>query len=246
MLCDISKSALALAALLGLGTMPIAAQRTDADTARGVQGYAPDARERAPSNAELAASDPSVMGGAIALPTRSEAEVEQDIRTAQQALARADSELTHATARRAKTAELIRTRQRQLAELEAKKNQADKEKRKADKKSLEAEKKAVERRKSLAEGLAALNDAEIGAARKAREAAIANQQALELERMLVGKRAERASVGAAVLRELERQTLAAQKKATGLNNELAGKRDLVASKRLDLYRAYLESLGKGT
>jgi hypothetical protein len=192
------------------------------------------------------------MGGAIALPTRSEAEVEQDIRTAQQALARADSELTHATARRAKTAELIRTRQRQLAELEAKKHQADKEKRKADKRSLEAEQKAVERRKGLAEGLASLNDAEIGAARKAREAAIANQQALELERMLVGKRAERVGHGTAgdhadvVLRELERQTLAAQKKAAGLTNELAGKRDLVASKRVDLYRAYLETLGKGT
>ena len=251
MIRDVARSSTLIAAALLCGAVSVAAQGTDttasaaprADTAAAAQGYAPSPPAETPTaKAEVAGSD--LVGGTIIVPTRSPAAVDEALRVSQLALARADSELTASTARRAKAQQAVQALERSLAENAAKRNQADKEKRSADKKSLEAEKKALERRKGLAEQVKSLNEAEVDAASKAREAAIARQQALDLERMLIGKRSERAS--SAVISELERQTLAAQKKATGLERDLAGKRDFVASKRLDLYRAYQESKGQGT
>ena len=250
MIRDIARSSTLFAAALLCGAVSVAAQGTDttgsarrADTATAAQGYAPSPAPEAPAaKAEVAGSE--LVGGTIIVPTRSPADVEEALRVSQLALARADSELTSATARRAKAQQAIQAGQRSLAENAAKRNQADKEKRSADKKSLEAEKKALERRKDLAEQVKSLNDAEVDAASKGREAAIARQQALDLERMLIEKRSGRAS--SAVISELERQTLTAQKKATGLERDFAGKRDFVASKRLDLYRAYQESKGQGS
>jgi len=75
-------------------------------------------------------------------------------------------------------------------------------------------------------------------------------------RQLVEKRGERPGGGwrdagpgdgeSAVIRELERQTLVAQKKAADLDRDLAGKRSYVVGKRLDLYKAYLSSEKKGS
>ena len=66
---------------------------------------------------------------------------------------------------------------------------------------------------------------------------VARQQALELERQLVGKRAENASP--AVTRELEQQMLMAQKKAASLDQDLASKQEYLADKRLDVFKDYL-------
>lgn len=236
MIRDLARSSTLVAAALLCGAVSVAAQGTDTTAA---QGYAPS-----PAPAAPAAKAEVVVGGTIIVPTRSPAAIDEALRVSQLALARADSELTSATARRAKAQQAVQGVQRSLAENAAKRDQADKEKRSADKKSLEAEKKALERRKNLAEQVTSLNDAEVDAATKGREAAIARQQALDLERMLIEKRSGGAS--SAVLSELERQTLAAQKKATGLERDLAGKRDFVAGKRLDLYRAYQESKGQGS
>jgi hypothetical protein len=85
----------------------------------------------------------------------------------------------------------------------------------------------------------ALANVEMDVARAAREAAIAEQQALESERMLVRKRAESDGDTESVL-SLARETLVAQKKSANLAERLASKRALLASKRLDLYRAYLD------
>jgi len=41
--------------------------------------------------------------------------------------------------------------------------------------------------------------------------------------------------------DLERETLVAQKKAAGLERDLAGKKAFVSSKRLDLYEASREA-----
>ena len=173
---NVARSAMPLAAAVLLGVMPLAAQETGADTAaKNAQGYAPNTGA---SVGSLASTDPWVRGGAIALPGRSAAEVDQAVRASDQQLAGADSELTNATARQARTQELIQARQRQIAELEVKKKEADKEKRKADKKALESQQKVLERRKELAVQLKDVNAAEIAAAGKAREAAIARQQAL--------------------------------------------------------------------
>jgi len=238
MIRDLASSSTLFAAALLCGAVPVAAQGTDTAAA---QGYAPSPPPEAPA-AKAAGSD--LVGGTIIVPTRSSAAIDEALRVSQLALARADSELTSATARRAKAQQAVQAVQRSLAENAAKRDQAKKEKRSADKKSLEAQKKALERTKDLAEQMKSLNDGEVDAATKGREAAIARQQALDLERMLIEKRSGGAS--SAVISELERQTLSAQKKATGLERDLAGKRDFVASKRLDLYRAYQESKGQGS
>ena len=258
MISDIARSSLLLVAALALGAAPLGAQQPGVDTsapapaaapAPAVQGYAPSAQ--APGAAELSRYAPAVIAGGIALPPRSAAVVDQAARGAERALAVADSGLVAATERRARTEALVGARQRRLAEIEAQRKLADKEKRKGDKAALEAEKKTLQRRMGFAKELQGLDDAEVDAARKAREAAIANQQAVELERRLVEKRAGRAGSGwrdggpkdgeTAVIRQLEDQTLVARKKAAGLDRDLAGKRAFVASKRLDLYHRYLES-----
>jgi hypothetical protein len=272
MISDIARSSLLLAALV-LGVAPLGAQQPGVDTsapapvpatataagpaaAPAPQGYAPSVGvARTPGAAELAKYAPAVIAGGIALPPRSAAEVDQAARGAERALALADSALVATTERRARTEALVGARQRRLAEIEAQRKLADKEKRKGDKAALEAEKKTLQRRTGFAKELQGLDDAEVDAAKKAREAAIANQQAVELERRLVEKRAERAGSGwrdggpkdgvTAVIRELEDQTLVARKKAAGLDRDLANKRAFVASKRLDLYRGYLESEKKG-
>jgi hypothetical protein len=226
--------------------------------APAAQGYAPSNAQqpRTFGAAELAKYPPATIAGVIALPPRSAAAVDEAGRAAERALARADSGLAAATERQARTESLVQSRQRRLAEIEAQRKQADKEKRKGDKAALEAEKKTLTRRLGFAKDLQGLDDAEISVARKAREAAIANQQAVDLERKLVEKRGERPGADwrdtgpgdgeSAVIRELERQTLVAQKKAADLDKELAGKRSFVLGKRLDLYKAYLSSEKKGS
>ena len=186
MIRDLARSSTLIAAVLLCGAVSVAAQGTDTAAA---QGYAPSPAPEAPA----AKAEVGSVGGTIIVPTRSPAAIDEALRVSQLALARADSELTSATARRAKAQQAVQGVQRSLAENAAKRDQADKEKRSADKKSLEAEKKALERRKNLAEQVKSLNDAEVDAATKGREAAIARQQALDLERMLIEKRSGGAS-----------------------------------------------------
>jgi len=107
----------------------------------------------------------------------------------------------------------------------------------------------VTRRKVIAENLVTLADLERDAANKARDAAVARQHALEMEGLFVRKRKESGDNAASntgageTLRELGRETLVAQKQAAALDRELASKRALVASKRLDLFQSYLSSRG---
>jgi hypothetical protein len=238
MIGDITRSALPLATWLLLGAVPLMAQQAGADSATDVQGYAPPAEtdKSPPAPAPVAAAS-SNSAAAVVLPRRTEADVEQGLRAADQALNRAGAELARLQQRGEKTQALLRSQESRAAELEAQKQRADKEKRKSDKSGFEAQKKAVERQKALTEQLKALNDAEIEAARKAVEVAIAKQHALELERTLIGKRAE----GSALVPDLERETLVAQKLAAGLERDLAGKKAFVSSKRLDVYEASREA-----
>jgi hypothetical protein len=234
-------AALGVAGLL-VGAMPLAAQDVAADTAAPIpaQGYVAPANE--PAAADIAGTGLSAFAGSVVLPARSADEVDQAVRAAERALERADAELTKTSERRAKTNELVQSRQSRLAEIETKRKQADKDKNKSEKAALDAEKKAVERQKFLAEEVRSLNDTEVEVAKKAREVAVARQQSLDLERQLVGKRGENASP--AVINELERQTLTAQKKAASLDRELASKQDYLANKRLDVFKGYLEAKAK--
>jgi hypothetical protein len=229
----VASAPLVVAALLVVAA-PLAGQEVTDTVAPVAQGYVAPAAE--PTGADLGSGLTAFAGGVV-LPVRSEAEVDQANRAAARALEKADADLALTSDRRSKANELVQSRQARLSEIDAKRKQADKDKNKSEKAALNAEKRAVERQKFLAERVRSLNDAEVDAARKAREVAVARQQALELERQLVGKRAENASP--AVINELERQTLQAQKKAASLDRELAGKQDYLASKRVDVFKDYL-------
>jgi hypothetical protein len=224
----------ALAGALLLAAAPVAGQEVGADTA--VQGYAPDA----PVSGELARQQASPMKvvGADVLAPRSDADLDRAIQSADRALDRADAELSAAAGRRKQAEELTRSRELRLSQIEAVKGQKEGLS-KPRRDSLEGEERALKRRIPLTKDAAALAGLEMDVARAARDAGIAEQQALETERMLVRKRAESDADTETVL-NLARETLVAQKKSAGLAERLASKRALVSSKRLDLYRAYLD------
>jgi hypothetical protein len=141
----------------------------------------------------------------------------------------------------------VQAADRRIADLEAERKKPGATLSKAERDSLDTQRKAVSRRKVLAENLVTLADLERDAANKARDAAIGRQHALEMEQLFVRKRKESGDNAASntgageTLRELGRETLVAQKQATALDRELASKRALVASKRLDLFQSYLSS-----
>jgi hypothetical protein len=173
----------------------------------------------------------------IVLPPRSDADLGRAIEAADQALNRADADQAAATGRRKQAEELVRSRELRLSQIESVKGKAELSKPRRD--SLEAEERALKRRLPLTKDLVALANLEIDVARAASEAAIGEQQALESERMLVRKRAEADGDSESVL-GLARETLVARKKSAGLAQKLAAKQELASSKRLDLYRAYLD------
>lgn len=237
-------------ALLLVAAAPLTAQEPGADSATpGVQGYAPGGPPApTPTASERAMADPSVVAGAIALPMRSRAELQQAVMATQDELRRADARLSTAGESGSKARALVQQRRLDLREIEAKRKQADKEKREADKRLLEAEKRSGERQKRWAEQLEVMCDTELEAAREARQVAVAKHQALELELQLEEKRSsvprsKPPSGGGSnvVIRELEQQTLEAQRNYRRLEHELAEKEEDLANKRLDLYRASLEA-----
>ena len=247
---NVARSAIPLAAAVLLGVMPLAAQETGADTAaKNAQGYAPNSGA---SVGSLASTDPWVPAARSRCPAGPRRRWIRRYGPPTRSWPAPTASSTNATTRQARTEELIQARQRQIAELEVKKKEADKEKRKADKKALDSQQKVLERRKELAVQLKDVNAAEIAAAGKARgrDRAAAGARAgahAGTEAVGAGKppptdpaAAERTSP---VIRELERQTLVAQKKAAGAEKDLAGKRDFVASKRLDLYKGYVDAKG---
>ena len=226
----------ALAGSLLLGAAPAAGQGVATDTA--VQAYAPS---DFPASGEPTGDRANTLqvAGSIVLPPRSDADLEQAIQASDQALNRADAELASATGRRDRALEMLRSRELRLSQIESVKGQKAEALPKPRRDSLDAEEAALKRRLPLTKGLVALANLEIDVARAAREAAIGEQQALESERMLVRQRAEADGDTESVL-DLMRETLVAQKKNAGLVERVASKRALVSSKRLDLYRTYLD------
>lgn len=242
-------------ALLLVAAAPLTAQDTGADSATPeVQGYAPGGPPApTPRASERAMADPSVVAGAIAVPRRSRAELQQAMMATQTDLRQAEARLSSASENRSKARALVRQRRLELREIGAKRYKADKEKRKDDTRVLEAEQRAGERWRNLAERLEAVADADFDAAREASQVAVAKHQALDLERLLAQKRAERARNNSAtgdgsnvVIRELEEQTLEAQKKYRKQASELAQREEELANKRFALYKGSQEAEGFGT
>jgi microcompartment protein CcmL/EutN len=236
MMRTIARYAAALTGALLLAATPVAGQAVGADTA--VQGYAPG-EVSASGEAGKDRANPMKVVGSVVLAPRSDAYLEQAIEAADRALNRADAELASAAGRRKQAEELVRQRELRLSQIEVAKGQKAEALSKPRRDSLEAEEQGLKRRLPLTKDAVALANIEMDVAGAAREAAIAEQQALESERMLVRKRAESDGDTESVL-SLARETLLAQKKSAGLAERLASKRALLASKRLDLYRAYLD------
>jgi hypothetical protein len=233
---------LTAALLLGM-TAPLAAQEVGADSDTStVQGYAPGGSpERGPA-------DPAAIVGAIVLPGRSESQLEQALAGTADDLRQADARLARAGESSSRARALIQRHRVELRQIETKKKQADKEKRKEDKRLLEAQERAVQRELRRAEQLEVIDGVELEAAQEARRAAVAKRQAVELELQLAQKRAERANLPRrstadpkdVVTRELEQQTLEAQREYRRLAHQLAEKEEDLSNKRLDLYKESLE------
>ncbi len=237
----------ALAALAALA--PAAALHGQGDDST-TRGYAPAAPSGNPAPQRTAASmDALATARAILQPGRSDADVSRDIQVADLAFNQANAEIAAATRHRNQAAQLVQAADSRIAELEAQRKKPGATLSKAERDSLDAQRKAVSRRKGVATDLLTLADLEREAANKARDAAIARQHALEMEGLFVRKRKESgdnatSNTGAGeTIRELGRETLAAQKQAAALDRDLASKRALVASKRLDLFQSYLSSRG---
>jgi hypothetical protein len=227
---------------LAIAAAPLSAQQPTDSAAPTAQGYAPTAPPIVIRPAgEGTSSDRFRIGSAIVLPNRSEAQLQRAVLAAQDDLRRADARLTSASERRSRRTALAQQQRAELREIEAKLKQADKEKRKSDKATLEAEKRTVERQQRWTDQLDKIDAAEFEAAMEGRRAAVAEQHALDLELQLAQKRAERKSNPTAgsdvVLRELERQTLEAQRDYRRHEHELAQREEDSANARLELYRS---------
>jgi hypothetical protein len=244
--------ALAIRLVCALATLALAAPvalhgQGEDSTTRGYAPPGPNGSAAAPARA--AGADAIATARAILQPARSEEDVHRDIQSADLALNQADADIASATRHRNQAAKVVQTADRRIAELEAERKKPGATLSKAERDSLDAQRKAVTRRKVLAQDLVALADVERDAANKSRDAAIARQHALEMEVLFVRKRRESgdnatSNTGSGeTLRELGRETLVAQKQAAALDRDVASKRALVASKRLDLFQSYLSSRG---
>jgi hypothetical protein len=231
--------------LLLVVTLPLSSQEPATDSAvPTAQGYAPDAPPQTPPRTSV---DRSTIVSVMVLPPRSETQLREALTNSGTDLRRAETRLSRLSQVRSRAEALGPQRRAELREIEAKIKQADKEKRKADKAALEGEKKALERRQQLADRIQGIGDAELATAQAACLAALAKHQALDLELQLAQNRTEMAgsarseaaadSGSRVVIRELERQTLEAQKKQRQLEHQLARTQEDLADKRLDLYRA---------
>jgi hypothetical protein len=236
--------------LLLVVTLPLQAQEPAPDSAVSTtQGYAPNAPTAdAPQVSARTSMDRSTVVSLTVLPLRSETQLREALSNSDADLRRSEARLSRLSQARSK-AEAVRPQHRaELREIESKIRQADKEKRKADKAALEGEKKALERQQQWADRIEDIGAAELATAQAACLAALAKQQALDVELQLAQKRAELAGNGRAaeadsgsrvVVRQLERQTLEAQKKQRQLEHQLAETQDDLADKRLDFYRSSL-------
>jgi hypothetical protein len=197
-----------------LAAQEIAVDSLSADSlSAAVQGYAPGGPTAAAAAAEQASSDAKAVALGLVLPVRSDNQLQQSLRAAEADLERAQARLAWATEAESKRA-------------------------------AESDAGASKEQKRWSARLSALSTAQLEAARQACLAALAKQQALELELQLNQKRAEQASgsPGASkglkpVIRELERQTLAAQLKHRELAHVLANTEEDVADQRIALYKA---------
>jgi hypothetical protein len=216
---------------------PLDAQEVGPDSASPeAQGYAPGLPP-----APIPQSSPlsSAVVSTIVLPLRPERQLRDAMRVAEEDLRRADARLIRASQGK----DHIRTRvQQQRAEL--RRIETRRKEPKADEKVLDAQKRAAERELRWTQELEAMGDTELEAGRQARRLAQAKQQALELELQLAQKRGAQTNSSSdgwqVVIRELEKQTLDAQKEYWKLAHRLASSEHDLAAKRLDLYRSSLE------
>jgi uncharacterized membrane protein YccC len=214
---------------------PLSAQEVDSASPK-VQGYAPGLPTAAvPQSSRVS----SALASTIVLPLRPEGQLRDAMRVAEEDLRRADTRLIRASQGKDHIRARAEQQRVELRQIETRRKQP-----KPDEKVLDAQKRAAERELRWTQKLDAMGDVELEAAREARRLAQAKQQALELELQLAQKREAQASSTSngsnVVIRELEKQTLDAQKEYWKLAHQLASSEQDLAAKRLDLYLSSLE------
>jgi hypothetical protein len=237
------------ATLLLVVAAPLSAQEIGADSATpAVQGYAPGGPPPSnPAASDRGSADAVATAGKIVLPPRSEAVLQQAMKTAEADLRRADARLSRAGASRSNASALVQQRKLEVREIEGQIRTADKAKRKGDKRRLEKQKESLERQMRWAERLQDTETAEVETARAASRVAFAKHQALGLESQLAQTRNETGpgvsvkplsgESTSMVIRQLELQTLEAQQKFRKLAHELARQEEELAGMRINLYKS---------
>lgn len=202
--------------------------------------------------AQVTATPPAPDSFLALVVPRDLAEIQQDIAAADRArTAAAEAERTAESLRAGATARIEAEKQG----IESTKNRKDVAKRAhrdAEQAALEAEVRARERQKDLLERRKELRESEIDLAKRRVALAAADRQALDFERQLALKRAERAAVPGAsadavrldqVTLDLEQAVLDARKQRTELAGDVAGREKRVVERQLNILQARRKRLG---
>jgi len=239
----VSRVAVVLGVILGASAPPLRAQEPTSASAVEPGDSA------TPKYTPLA----EALGFIDILPSRDQARIQADLEPAKADELEADASIAQSADLATRTKEMIEAKKREISTIQARLKLASKNKQEADKASFEAEKKVAERQKEFLERRAALHEAEIDEAKAAKKLAVATQRALDLELELATRRAGRAGVAGldaaatlsadAVIRELERKTLEAQKSRAESASDLADRDQDIAKRRLELYQAQTAAAG---
>jgi hypothetical protein len=166
----------------------------------------------------------------LLVPVRDTADIQRDMDSADRERTAAGEAERAALDQRSSLLMQIEDKKKAIVDNKEKLKAAKKDKKEADIPLLTSEAKALDRDKDLLDQQLALRDAEISCARTRNEFATASKQALDFEKQLAQRRADQGVTGANKsdqaraargLVDLEKTTLAAQKKAADKQSEVA-------------------------
>lgn len=182
----------------------------------------------------------------VAVPRRDEADIDADLRAADDDFLQARDAENMATALRADAQSSITAKKTQIADTKRQRDAAKKAGNPTEATTLEVQRKAFEREQVLLEQRASLRAAEIDLARKKNELATLQKRGLEFEKSLLGKRREldaatpgtpsSASVQRVIL-DLEQQTLTTRLQEAEKRIDVASREKGVAASLLKLVEA---------
>jgi chromosome segregation ATPase len=191
--------------------------------------------------------------GAALVPPRGIDRIEADLELVKNDARFRDADKAAATDHRARAEAETEVKKHEISTIEARMKLADKEKNQAEKSSLAAQKKVAEQERQLLERRAELAKTEIDVADKRAEFARASRTALESELELARQRDARSRLAAAdsqaahldaVILELSRKVLEAQRDRADVEANVAGKEKQLSERRLAVLQAQTRNLQK--